>query len=127
MSNNDEKYQEFLNEIHSVFSERERVAVETQDNCNWEIQKCHEREVDLFTDNLSFTFRFLQNECTPAEFSWMSEVFDEIIEKTRSHELISLWYQTAKRFPEETQEYNILYFIECADAYLESLETEEKN
>ena len=64
------------------------------------------------------TIDFVKNDCTASQFSWMSEVWDEIAEKTKSKEFINCIKETAKKFPEECAKFNIAGSIESAEGYL---------
>ena len=47
--------------------------------------------IEIFTKDCAKTMKFFQNDCTDEEFYWLSEIFEEIAEKTQSKELISTW------------------------------------
>ena len=64
------------------------------------------------------TIDFLDHDCTADQFSWMSEVFDEISEKLQSWEFIDALRRTAAKYPEETRKYNVPRFIETAEGML---------
>ena len=85
---------------------------------DWENEPVIKATIQLFTANLQETIDFLDNDCTADQFSWMSEVFDDISEKLQSWEFIDALRRTAAKFPEETREYNVLSFIETAEGML---------
>ncbi len=71
----------------------------------------------LFSDDIEKTNLFIKTDCTADEFVWLSEIFEEIAEKTKSKEFINCLYETLKKFPDETEQYNIISFIDdAADA-----------
>ena len=74
--------------------------------------------VKLMTADIQKTIDFLDCDCTEEQFVWLSEVFDEIAEKTKSMEFIEALRRTAARFPEATKKYNIEYFIDSASEYV---------
>lgn len=47
--------------------------------------------IKIFTSNVNETIMFFRQECTDEEFYWLSEIFEEIAEKTQSSELIQVW------------------------------------
>ena len=57
--------------------------------------------IELMTKDVEETIAFLDKDCTEEQFIWLSEVFDEI----------------AQRTPEATEKYNINYFINSAAEY----------
>ncbi|MEE1212747.1 MAG: hypothetical protein UHO11_09655 [Treponema sp.] len=77
-----------------------------------------EKEIELFTKDIKATIEFVKNDCTASQFSWMSEVWDEIVEKTKSKEFVDCIKETAKKFPEECEKFNIAGSIESAEGYL---------
>ena len=50
-----------------------------------------EAAIEIFTKDCAKTIKFFQKDCTYEEFYWVSEIFEEIAEKTQSKELISTW------------------------------------
>ena len=43
-----------------------------------------EKEIDAIVDDLETAIEFVQSECTDEELYWLGEVFDDVMEKTRS-------------------------------------------
>ncbi len=82
------------------------------------IEPLWEKEIELFTKDINATIDFVKTECTATQFSWMSEIWDEITEKTQSKDFIEAIKETAKKFPEECEKYNIQSSIESAEGYL---------
>lgn len=92
-----------------------------------ELRKAYHPEMDIDYDNdpviqgmvkalsanVDDTVTFL-SECTGDELVWMSEIFAEVAEATRSQKLVDALYETAKRFPGECKEYHIESFIDEA-------------
>lgn len=77
-----------------------------------------EKEIDLFSKDIQETISFLKNDCTGRQFVWMSEVFDEIVEKTNSREFIEVLKETVKKFPNENKEFYLDSSIQSAEEYL---------
>ena len=69
--------------------------------------------VKALSADVNATVAFLE-ECTADEFGWLSEVFAEVAEATRSQKLVDALYETAKRFPEECERLSIVDFIDEA-------------
>lgn len=115
-----------IDEFKTIIAERERLSKETQDEWEYGIDKCRDKLISLLTSDIFATNEFLKTECTAAQFSWMSEIFDEIVEKTKSREFIAALRKVAKKFPEECEKYNIIYFIDEAEELLEYLENENQ-
>lgn len=83
------------------------------------IEKCWKEEISILSEDIAGTIDFVKNECTADEFVWISEIFDEIAIETQSREFIDCLYMTAKKYPAETEKYNVLSFIESAQACIE--------
>ncbi|MCF0134295.1 MAG: hypothetical protein HUJ72_10545 [Blautia sp.] len=73
--------------------------------------------INLLTKNINETIAFIDNQCSGEHLIWMSEIFDEIAEISKSHSLIDALYRAAERFPEESRQYNIRFFIDSAAEY----------
>lgn len=74
--------------------------------------------IELISSNVNDTVHFLDNDCTGKQFIYLSEIFDEIAEKTQSRSLIAALRRCAEKYPQETKEYNIIYFIDSAEDYI---------
>ena len=90
-------------EIRAVLKRR----AETEDEWDYGVEKCWEEEVEILTRNVKDTIWFFENECTADELSWISEVFDEIFEKTPDIELYYCIRNTCTKYPEECEKYYI--------------------
>lgn len=105
-----------VEELREVFKLRDQIETISQGNDYDGIQKCWDREVSLLTADMNETLRYLEEECTADEFSWISEVFDDVIEITQSRRFIEALRKLAVKYPEETKKYNIISFIDSAEA-----------
>ena len=70
--------------IQPIIEERES----TDDEWEYGIEQCHKKLISLLSENIDETIIFLDNDCTADQFSWISEVFDEIADITQSHAFI---------------------------------------
>jgi len=52
------------------------------------IEECWSEMTDILSKDISATLEFFQNDCTDEEFYWLSSVFEDVAEKTKSPELI---------------------------------------
>ena len=100
--------------IIPIIEERESV-----DSWDYGIEQCHKKLIALITEDIDKSIDFLDNDCTADQFSWLSEVFDEIAEITKSQAFIEALKRLAIKYPEETKEYNIESFIESAECIVE--------
>ncbi len=73
--------------------------------------------VALLTEDINATISFLDEECSEVQFVWMSEIFDEIAERTKSKAFIEALRRAARRYQKATEDYNIEYFIDSAEEY----------
>ena len=74
--------------------------------------------IGLLSQDVNETILFLKKDCSEEQFIWISEIFDEIAEKTKSKELIHALYSLCEKYPKATEQYNIRFFIESASEYL---------
>lgn len=88
------------------------------DECYWQLDKYHEEFSSNMSKHLSETINFIKNDCTADDFSWLSEIFEDIAEKTKSKAFIEAIKETSKKFPKECEKYNILGSIKAAECYL---------
>lgn len=105
--------------INPILEEREHLWNEGQDAWDYGVEQNHKKLISLIMEDIDKSIEFLDNDCTAEQFSWLSEVFDEIAEITRSRTFIEAIKRLAVKYPEETETYNIMSFIESAEGTLE--------
>ena len=62
---------------------------------------------ELFSADVSKTIQFL-DVCTADEFSWLSEIIEDMAKGTHSKEFVAALRKTVDKYPEETKQYNIV-------------------
>jgi hypothetical protein len=103
------------NEIKAAIKKR----AETNDEWVFGVEQCWKEEIEILSRNMQETIDFLKNDCSADEFTWLSEVFEDVSEKTQSKEFIDTLHFLAKKFPEESAKYNIPEMIAFAERELE--------
>ena len=98
-----------------------KKRAETDDEWDFGVEKCWEEEIAILSENIDDTIFFFENECTADEFSWLSEIFEELIENQPDDRIIKILKKTAEKYPEECKKYNIMDFIDSAEARLHFL------
>ena len=96
--------------IKDILSRREKTHPED----SYKIEKLWEEEIAALSQNIEETIDFMQSRCSADEFVWLSEIFEEVAEKTQNLEFVNCLYAVAKKYPAETKEYNIINFIDSA-------------
>jgi hypothetical protein len=101
-------------EIRTVLKKRS----ETDDEWTYGVEQCWQKEIEILSRNMDETISFLENDCTADEFSWLSEVFDDVAEKTQSRLFVDALHRVARKFPEECKKYYIDRVLQYADGAL---------
>jgi len=104
-----------IDKFREVIKERIRISVETQDEWDYGIDQCLKQEVEILSEDIAGAIEFLKNECTADEYSWIGEILEELIEKTKSKELLDCYKSLIKKFPEECKTYYIEETIKNAE------------
>lgn len=107
-----------IGKFKEIIRERSRIAAECCDEWSFGIEKCWNEEIEMLSEDVDATISFLQNECTAEEFSWISEIIDNLAERTRSRELLQAYKNLADKFPEKCRESNILESVKFAENVL---------
>lgn len=96
---------------------KKRIHIEDISHGEWEegIEECRKEEVDILTNDIDETILYLKNDCTPEEYVWISEIIDEVIEKTGSKDFLHCYKKMMSKFPKECEMYNIIGSIEYAE------------
>ncbi len=102
------KFREIINE---------RIKVEEISKGEWQdgIDKCWEQEIAILSEDIPSSIDFLMYDCTEEEYSWISEIIDDLAEKTGSKELIQCYKNLMSKFPNACQSYNIAEIIKYAE------------
>lgn len=95
----------------------------TDDEWDYGVQQSWKEILSIISESLDDTVSFIENDCTADEFSWLSEIYDEIIDVFPSKRIITALRKTASKYPDEVEKYNLNYCIDEADGHLEFLLT----
>jgi len=97
-----------------------RAYVEEISQGEWSdgIDECCKKEIEILSEDISSTIEFLKNECTADEYTWISEVIDDIVDKNPSRELLECYKSLMIKFPEEYEKYNIAGVVEICENIL---------
>ena len=94
--------------MEAIYKERDATHMD-----DWlKTEETWKKEIEILCENMDETVRYLKEECTAAGFSWISEVMEDVAERTQSLEFVEALYQVAKKYPEEVKKYNIMSFID---------------
>ena len=77
-----------IEKFREAIKERKRISEECYDEWDYGIEKCWKQEIEILTEDIPSSILFLQNEWTADEYSWISEVIEDIAEKTNSYEFV---------------------------------------
>lgn len=108
-----------IDKFREVIQERERISKECYDEWTFGIEQCWKQEIEILSEDISAAIAFLKDECTADEFSWISEIIDDLAERTQSRELVDVYKSLMSKFPEECKTYNISGSIEFAENALD--------
>ncbi len=101
------------------FKEVIRRRKETHDEYDYGVEMCDKEEIQILAEDIPSTIEYLKNDCTADEFVWISEIIDDLAEKTKSRELVECYKNLMNKYSEETKEYYIGFCIECAEDFLQ--------
>lgn len=99
----------------ALIAEREKI----EEDIDYDNNPVIKEMIGLLAENVDATVSFLDNECSESQFIWMSEIFDEIAELTKSKDFIKALRRVAKKYPKAVEKYNLEYFIDSAEEYIE--------
>lgn len=93
-------------------------------NTDWEykINKiCKELMTMITEDDCAFNefIAYMQTDMTAEEYVYLSEISDEISQIKPSHKFVEAYKGLAQKYPIETKDYQIMSFIEVAEAWAE--------
>ena len=89
-----------------------------------EIEKCHQELIDVLCEDMPGTIKYLYSECTVEEFLWMSEFFEETVARVPDMGFVDGLRYLAEKYPKETKEYDVEFFINSAQYLIEEIEAQ---
>ena len=101
------------------FREVIRERSEMSDEWSFGIEHCWKIEIEILSQDIPSTIEYLKNECTADEYSWISEIINDLIESTQSKELIEVYKNLMIKYPDEYKKYNISSSIKFAEDVLD--------
>ena len=85
-------------ELEIVLKERKRIAIETEDEWDYGIEKCWDQEKEILLRDISKTIEFIETECDDETFCWIGEVFEDVAEITQSKEFVTAIKKRAEKY-----------------------------
>lgn len=104
--------------IRQVIAQRARVEELSQGEDYYEIEKCWKQLVDVVCEDLDEAIRFLEVDCTEDEFSWISEVLDDIARRKEGGRFLENYKSHMSRFSKECDRYHIREIVALAEQVL---------
>ena len=92
---------------------------QTHDEWQYGVEQCWKKEVEILTEDIPSTIEFLKNDCSANEYSWISEVLDEIVMNSQNYEILKIYKGLMNKFPDECIKYNIEECVKNAEKILE--------
>jgi len=108
-------------EFRKIIQER----IKCYDEYTFGVEQCWKKEIEVLTEDIPSTIEFFKNECTEDEFSWISEIIDDIVEIAPNRELLDSYKSLMEKFPKECFKYNIAGSISEAETILDSFEEQK--
>ena len=100
--------------FHAVIKERV-----TNPNAFYYADPWWEAEIKQFTLDVDTSIQFIKEECSDEEFWWLGEIFDDLMEATRSVELLNVIRERVKLVSNAEWRKDILEDIRTASDYIE--------
>lgn len=96
---------------------KQRASVD--DEWDYGVKESWKNVLTTMSESFEDTISFIEDDCTSDEFSWLSEIFNEIIDIFPNTRVIEALRKTAKKYPNEVEGYNIGFCIDEAEEHLE--------
>ena len=100
--------------FHNVIKERV-----TNPNAFYYADPWWDAEIKQFTLDVDTSIRFIREKCTDEELWWLGEIFDDLIEATRSMEFLSALQERVELVSKDEWKNDLLECIQTAAEYVE--------
>ena len=101
--------------LHMLISERR-----TEPGAYYFPDPWWKKEVDAIVDDLETAIEFIKCECSDEELYWLAEVFDDVMDKTRSVEFLDSLHQRVQSVENPEWKESILEDIRTASEYIDN-------
>ena len=105
-----------------MMTEKIRKSIEKRasvdDEWDYGVQQSWKAVLSIISESFDGFVDFIENDCTADEFSWLSEIYNEIIDIFPSERIIEALRKTSNKYPEEVEKYNLICFIDEAEEHL---------
>ena len=101
------------------FREVIRERSEMSDEWSLGIEQCWKKEIEILSQDIPSTIEYLKNECTADEYSWISEIIDDLAESTQSKELIEVYKNLMIKYPDEYKKHNTISSVKFEESTLD--------
>lgn len=101
--------------LHTLISERR-----TEPGVYYFPDPQWKKEVDAIVDDLETAIEFIKRECSDEELYWLAEVFDDVMDKTRSIEFLDTLRQRVQSVENPEWKESILEDIRTAAEYIDN-------
>ncbi|EPI46997.1 hypothetical protein [Gardnerella pickettii] len=81
------------------FKEVIKKRNETHDEYDYGVEMCDKEEIQILSEDIPSTIKYLQNQCTADEFFWISEIIDDLAAKTQSREIVECYKNLREKYP----------------------------
>ena len=112
--------------FREIIQEREYVETISQGEWAEGIDSCCQKEIDILSEDVDSTIEFLKNDCLAKDFVWISEIIEDLAEKTRSQALIDCYKSLTAKFSAECKTYCIEESVKNAEAILKESKNGKK-
>ena len=107
----------FQTDLRALLAERAQIDSEEY----WTLEQCQERETDLIRAHIDEAVSFLLQDCTAEEFSWLSEIFEDVAWRSRSQVFVQAIRALLAKYPETSNQYYIEHNVSEAERILQDI------
>lgn len=77
-------------------------------------EEAWDRTVTVCLEHVDYLLEYLRTDCSASDISWLSEVFDELVQKAEDPALVVELVNTILRFPTENKKYYLMDNLDLA-------------
>lgn len=104
--------------IKQEFSQLLTKRLLLENNDDFGLEKIWKEEILILVKDIKTTNCFILNECSDEDLYWMSEIFEEVVQKTQSKDFINVLRHRVKKVSNKGYQKNIEQEIGFAESCL---------
>ena len=107
-----------IDKFRTIIEEREHIEVISHGEWQYGIEQCWKQMVAVLSEDIPSTIVFLENECSAEEYSWISEIIDELAMQQGGKDLLTCYKKLMTKLTKLLLLLSLSLLLQCNQTFL---------